>query len=153
MKGFKFRLASLLNLRCSERDAARRGVADATQALGILETQIADKSSELENLKTQRGTYLQGQISVDQLLAQGRHEILVEQEKATLQQQVGQVNVELRKRELILQTADQEVKRIEKLRDRALQTYRDTEQARLQAEMDEVAAVLHQSAENSLRGT
>ncbi|QDV66931.1 flagellar biosynthesis chaperone [Rosistilla carotiformis] len=153
MRGFKFRLASLLSLRQNERDAARRGLADANQALGILENRIAEKDRNLAELKSERGTYLKGAISVDRLLSQGRHEILVEQEKATLQQQVGQIQVELQKRESILQTADQEVKRIEKLRDRALDAYRSEEQTRMQAEMDEVAAVLHQSAENTLRGT
>lgn len=151
MQAFKFRLAALLNLRCSERDTARRSVAEATQALGILENQIADKDSEIATLKAQRSNYLKGTISVDQLLSQGRHELVFEQDKATLREQVGQIQIELRKREIVLRAADQEVKRIEKLRDQSLQTYRAEEQMRMQAEMDEVAAVLHQSANQHLR--
>lgn len=153
MQAFKFRLASLLSLRLSERDSAHRAVAEAVQAIGILEAQILDKDKAIADLKIKRAEALTGRLSVDHLLSQGRYEMVFEQDKAKLQQQIAHIQLELEKRRSVLRAADQEVKRIEKLRDHALQTYRNEERTQMQAEMDEAAAVLHRSVDARTLGT
>ena len=148
MKKFTFRLASLLTLRISERDAARRSVAEAMQAINILEAQIREKDQAIADLKMQRSSSLQGRVSVDDLLSYGRYEMVFQIEKKNLQDQLQKVQAECQKRQVLLRSADQEVKRIEKLRDHALQSHRDSERSIAQAEMDEVASVRYQMTRN-----
>lgn len=143
MKGFRFRLQSLLNLRMQQRDQVRISVADATRAIQILEQQVAEKDQAMAELKQGRIDQLRGTVSVERLLADGRYELVFEQEKASLLEQIVQVGKELDKRRQALQVADQEVKRIEKLRENALLAYQQQQQSRMQAEMDEAAAVMN----------
>ncbi len=143
MKGFQFRLQSLLNLRIQQRDQVRIEVADATRAIGILEQQVADKDQGLAELKRQRIKHLQGNVSIQGLISDGRYEMVFEQEKAVLNQQIVQVGEELNKRQQALLIADQEVKRVEKLRDNAMLAYQQQQQTRMQADMDEAASVMH----------
>ncbi|MEZ6090699.1 MAG: flagellar FliJ family protein [Pirellulaceae bacterium] len=126
----------------------RRNVAEALQAITILETQIRDKQRAIEDLKVHQTSGLVGRVQVDELLAQGRYQMVFELDIKTLNDQLNQVQAEYQKRQAVLQVADQEVKRIEKLRDHALRVYRDAEQTISQAEMDEVASVRYQMTRN-----
>lgn len=152
MPKFKFQFESLLRLRESRRDADRQAVAEANQAIQILETRIEQKQQEIDDVKNLVADRLSGQLSVDDLLTHGRYEVQLTQEKAELEQQLAQVEVELNKRRETLTESDVEVRRIEKLKDRARESHRVKEARIVQNQLDEIgASVFRATAEGENR--
>ena len=141
MKKVDFRLESLLQLRIHERDQQRAEVAKAYQAMRIVEDQIQEKQESIQSFRQELQKRLTGVVGVDDLLSRGRHELFLTQEVAELQSKRMQIMDEANKREQQLLLANQEVKRLEKLKERCLQESQDILKMRLQNDIDETAGI------------
>lgn len=140
MAGFRFRLATLLKLRESTRDERRRHLAQALEAMQILQGRIADcqrEQRELLELSRSRG---QGSsVDVDHLLEWNRYQWQLKHDEQVLEGQVKKVAEEVEKRRLALVEADRGVKTLEKLRDRQHERYQHEQSRREASRLDEVA--------------
>lgn len=142
MSRFRFRFDSLLRLRESERDAARQEIADAFQAMGILQQQRTDLEQQRQQLRDAAAQRLANSaISVDTMLNQGRYDVQLAAEIQGLTSNIAAVETEIQRRQSRLQAADIEVKRLERLRETQHQQWTAEEQAAQQADLDEIASL------------
>ncbi len=141
MPRFRFQFDSLLRLRESERDTARQAIADAFQALKILQQQRLELEQQRQQLRAQAQQRLSGSsLSVDALLHQGRYDMQLAVELQGLIANTASVQTEIERRQSRLQAADTEVKRLERLKERRHQEWIDVERAAQQTELDEIAS-------------
>lgn len=141
MKRFEFALAPLLSLRTNDRDNARQDVADALQALELLQQQEQEIETQRQTLYQQTQQLMASQeVSVSTLLAQGRYDLQLQAQVQDCRRQQQLIESEVRRRQEKLQAADVEVKRLEKLCQRQQQAWQTRMQAMQQAELDEVAS-------------
>jgi len=135
-----FRLQSLLKLRQAARDRCREQLADAYRAEQVLAEREAAFRSEIAQARNLAVQQCQpGSLQVDGLLQAHRYELLV---KAQLQQLVTQrtgVREETERRRQALVQADQEVRILEKLRDRHARERREAEEKQAGRQLDEIA--------------
>lgn len=131
MAKYKFRLATLLKLRESERDERRGELAEALRAADVLRSQRASLEDELRSLRAARapGT---GVLNVDLMIRASQHELLLRAQADLLDKQSAEVQVEAERRRARLMEADRAVKVLEKLRDRQSQRFTE-EQLRHEA--------------------
>lgn len=142
MSRFRFRFASLLRLRESERDAARQEIADAFRAMGILQQQRTDLEQQRVQLRDAAAQRLANSaISVDTMLNQGRYDVQLAAEIQGLSSNIAAVETEIQRRQSRLQAADIEVKRLERLQETQHQQWTAHEQAQQQANLDEIASL------------
>jgi flagellar FliJ protein len=128
MLPYKFRLATLLRLRESDRDERRLQLAEAQRAEAIVERRIAQIESDLRNLTNRFQSDLQpGQIDVDRLMESQRYELLLRAERQTATEQRRIVSEEVERRRELVVEADREVRVLEKLRERQLERHREEE--------------------------
>ncbi len=139
---FQFRFDTLLRLRESERDAARQEVADAYQAMGILQQQRSDLEQQRQQLRdAAQRRMTESAFSVDTMLNQGRYDVQLAADIQGLASNMTAVEKEIQRRQVRLQTADIEVKRLERLRETQHQQWTAQQQAAQQAELDEIASL------------
>ena len=138
MKQFKFRLATLVRLREAARDERRAQLADALRVQATLEGQLQDFEQQLREIRHSQASPA-GPIDVDKLLAAQRYEVVLHLETRKLRGQLATVAVEVDKRRQALVVADQEVKVLEKLRDRQHERYVADGELALTKELDEIA--------------
>lgn len=128
-----FRLATLLKLREATRDERRRDLAQALEALRMVEEQQAELRREREDARGLAQRWGQpGAIDVDTLLDGHRYQLQLELRGQILARQMRQIADEVERRRLALVEADRQVRALEKLRER------QAERARLAAERGEV---------------
>jgi len=140
MPKFKFRLSTLQKLRETHRDEMRGRLAEAYQAEQLLAEQIAKVHGEAAELQThQRGCLENKTTNVNQLLDVQRYQSVLRTQLTTMQEQTAMLVTEIEKRRLAVVEADQQVRALEKLRDRQLDAHRREQRLAETKTMDEIA--------------
>lgn len=138
----KFRLATLLKLREATRDERRRNLAQAFDALRMVEEQQAELQKEIAQARgTSRTSSQAGAIDVDLLIDGHRYQLQLDLRRQILVRQAKQIADEIERRRLALVEADRQVRALEKLREKHEERL---EAAALRAEirqLDEAAGV------------
>ncbi len=147
MTHFTFRLQPLMNLRETERDRRREELADAYRADQILADRHDATLRELEQTKqSSRKKAEPGLIEVDALLHTHRYELILTAQLQQIADQREKIGAEMERRRQALIQADQELRILEKLRDRYLREFRHAEEKAHTREMDEMAQRRHATA-------
>ena len=135
---FSFRFEPLLRLRVSQRDIAQRQLADALQALQILEQQRAEIEQQRMAIRQEaRGHLSLSQpIAVDSLLIRGRYEMQLAANLRENAENHGNVLAEVQQRRQRLTEADAEVRRLERLEQQQRDQWQRKRLAAEQAEID-----------------
>jgi len=140
MSQFKFRLESLMKLRLADRQQRRTELAEVYHADALLAEQMERINLEIdETRKLGVAAVAPGRIDVDRLLSAQRYEQVLRSRSHGFAQQQTRLNVEIEKRRLALMEADRQVRVLEKLRDRHMETFRTDELRREVKTLDEVA--------------
>lgn len=140
MTEFRFRLASLMRLRESERDERREALAQAYRADQMLQQQQETVQNDLrENQRQVQECAAPGPISVERLLGRHRYELILQAQLRQLQRQRQTIAAEIERRRQALVEADRELKILEKLRERHFQEYLFQQQKLELRELDEIA--------------
>ena len=74
---FQFRFASILQLRCRERDLAAASVEEVTRAIAMVDSQMDESKSELAGLAEQRRFASTGNVTIGSLLDFQRHQLVL----------------------------------------------------------------------------
>ncbi|MBM3998534.1 MAG: flagellar export protein FliJ [Planctomycetes bacterium] len=137
---FRFRLESLLRIRRDERDAARRAHAQAVDARRIVEDRIGSAEEELAETRNRAAaSAAPGAVDVDRLMHTHRYALLLGSRVGHLRGQAAKIDEEIARRMEQLAKADREVRLLEKLRERKLETHREDAFRREQRAIDEMA--------------
>ena len=140
MAQFKFRLDSLLRLRLAKRDERREALAEAYRADQILRQQQQDAEQEIEETRRiSRANSASGDVSVDRLLNNNRYELIMKSQIQRLGVQREQIAEEISRRRQALVEADQELRILEKLRERHAAEFQYHEEKSLIRDLDEIA--------------
>ena len=141
MSKFRFRLSTLKKLREAHRDEMRSKLGEAYQAERLLSEQAeAIRLEEIESKKVQRHLLAETTTDVSQLLDAQRYAAVLRNELTNLGNQSQMLATEIEKRRQALIVADQQVRVLEKLHQRQLETH-IKEKMRAEAKaMDEVAS-------------
>lgn len=119
MASFRFRLATLLRLREMTRDERRSRLAEAHRAQEILHERQRELEAEVDALiREQRATVRPGPLNVDRLMQAHRHEALLRAQQQEMSRQLELLAQEIETRREALAAAEQDVKTLEKLRDK-----------------------------------
>ncbi len=124
MAKFRFRLATLQKLRETHRDEMQSKLAEAYQAerlLGEQEASIHAEEAELQ--RVHRSSLQEAQTDVNQLLNVQRYSAALKGQLATIEKQSEMLAAEVEKRRQALVEAGQEVRVLEKLHERQLDTH------------------------------
>ncbi len=134
---FQFRFDSILQLRCRERDFAASAVEEVQRAILLVQTQLNETQSELNELAEQRKNASTGNVAVSSLLDFQRHQLILIGNTQHLKQQISTLEQERTRREIKLTKAQQAVKSFEKLRAQQEEESQREEALRLQSRLDE----------------
>ncbi len=141
MAKYRFRLATLQKLRETHRDEMRSKLAEAYQAERLLGEQVATiHAEEAELQQVHRKTLQTGTTDVNRLLNVQRYSTALTGQLATIQEQSKMLAAEIEKRRLALVEADQQVRVLEKLRERQLEAHRSLALRAESKVMDEIAS-------------
>ncbi|MEX0867147.1 MAG: flagellar export protein FliJ [Pirellulales bacterium] len=141
MKPFEFRLTTLLKLREAVRDERRARLAEAFQAAEVLQRRLTELSAQRTALRSQYAAATSpGQVAVNQLLDVQRYELVVAGEQQLLTGQQQQIEEEIDKRRDALRLADQEVRILEKLREKQQRDHRVGAEKEEAKGFDEIAS-------------
>lgn len=150
MKPFRFRLATLLRLREAARDDRRARLAEALQALDLLDAQRADVDAQLAAARAEhQQAAAPGAIDIDRLVAGHRHQVLLAAHRAQLDEQARKVTEEADRRRESLVAADREVRVLEKLRESQALRHRQEAETVLNKQLDEIASRIGQNHQQS----
>jgi len=142
MSKFKFRLATLLRLRESERDERRAELAEAYQADAIMEERENEIDSDLAELAQKcRKSSTPGPVDVDKLVETQRFEILLRAQRQYAREQRAVLAAEIERRRERLVEANREVHVLEKLKEKLLERHREEEKLQEIKAMDETAGI------------
>ncbi len=140
MAKFKFRLATLQQIRESARDQRRAELAQAYHADELLEQQQEELRRESGELaQKMRQSAGKGQVDIEQLLSTQRYEVVLRWQEQQLRQQREAVAEEIERRREALVHANRQVRVLEKLHDRQLERHREEEARQHAKQLDEVA--------------
>jgi len=134
---FQFRFAAILELRRRERDEAGASVGQANEAIEKVDEQIRMKRSDRSNLRRDAESHRVGAVSVDFLLARGRYDLQLQAEIRSLDETLGELHQERERRQATLVEAEAELKKLEKLHERAEDAYRKEMSRREHAEAED----------------
>ena len=150
MAQFQFRLTALLRLRETDRDDRRASLAEAYEAMDIIEQQTSDVSAQLLGAtEAARKASAPGVIHVERIMSANREQLLLQAQQAELERQHALLADEVERRRGALREADQQVKVIEKLREKQRLRHQK-QQDRLEIKMlDEFAGRRHSIGEES----
>lgn len=141
MTQFRFRLATLQKLRESHRDEMRSKLAEACQAERLLQEQALSIRSEEAQLKhVQRDVLQVPATDINRLLQVQRYSSVLRGQLGTLEQQSSLLAIEIEKRRQALVEADQQVRVLDKLRERKLAEHRLQSQRAEVKVLDEIAS-------------
>lgn len=141
MDRFTFRFEAVLRLRENERDACRARVVEAQRALDIMDQQIDTVDRSRGDLRSEVQGALVGRVSVEQLLSRGRYDLQLDAERRELVSQRGQIQAEVERRQQRLTMAEQECRKLERLREIATERHQTEQLKRQQAALDEMATL------------
>ena len=140
MPRFNYRFESILRLHEQIRDEARLQLAQAREAMNIIQQQIDEIVQRRQQARQANRQNLIGTISVDNLLDQGRFDVVLEGQERGLQEKLAQIEQEIERRAHRLTLAEQEYRKFEKLKEIARQQH-DQEALRVeQVMLDEIAS-------------
>lgn len=114
---FQFRFAALLQLHRQTRDDAGISVGQANAAVSRIDEQSREVEEKRASLRANNDQRV-GAISVDALLANGRYDLQLQADLASLHQTKQQLLQELDRRKQALAEAEAEVKRFERLEEK-----------------------------------
>ena len=140
---FEFRFSTLLELRRQERDEAGIAVGQANTAIAKVNEEIREKELERVSLRDGSDVHRQGNVSVDALLSLGRYDLQLQAEIQALKTTLSELVTEMERRREKLVVAEAELKRFDKLRERAELEFWALESKRELAEADEVTTRRH----------
>ena len=141
MAKFRFRLATLRKLREARRDELRMKLAEAYQAVQLLEEQLAAVQREIIQLQaTQRSAIEGATTDVNWLLEAGRYQSALRAQQTTMQDQTKLLFTEIERRRQAVVDADQQVRVLDKLHERQLNEHRQKLQRAEVKLMDEIAS-------------
>jgi len=144
MTRFKFRLQPLLMVRESTRDRFRVELAQALEALQMVELKQSELQQEQTELRASLHTaVLPGNLPVDRILALQRYQASLQLQQHSLEHQRKQVEQELEQRRQRLIEADREVRVLEKLKEKQQLRHAEDQIRRETQEMNEVALQRH----------
>jgi len=140
MRDFRFRLATLLQLREATRDERQAALSEAFRVDEVLRRQSETVAEELGRLQTQcRAAAGPGTVDVDRLVEAHRYELALRIQDQKLQRQREAVAEEIERRQQALVEANREVRVLEKLREKQAGRHRAELQRRERKQMDEAA--------------
>lgn len=152
MTTFTFRLQPLMKLREAERDRCREELADAYRAEQILNDRQQAIHQEIEETQqVSRQKSGPGRIEVDGLLNTHRYELMLTAQLQQIATQRKKVEEEIERRRHALIKADQDLRMLEKLRERHASNFRFREEKLQMAQMDELALRLQRTTRGGNR--
>lgn len=137
---FKYRFNAILQLRESERDAARAMVAEAYEALNQIDLRRKEIANERKAMALENGQRRSGSLSMDRLLSDGRYDLQLAAEDAEVLATWQKIDVELQRRQQLLADANASVRQMEILREKEEGAWNETQEKIAQANLDEIAA-------------
>ena len=141
MARFDFRLQPLVKLREAERDRCRQELAQAYQAELILAERRQMLCRDMEEAKNlSRSKSRPGAIEVNGLLDAHRYELVLKTQLHHLDLQREKLEVEVERRRQALIAADQELRILEKLRERRKEEFRREQEKLDIRQLDEIAS-------------
>jgi len=141
MAKFHFRLATLRKLRETRRDEMQAKLAEAQQAQGMLQQQLAALQGEQDALLTARRQALEGSSSnVNQLLETQRYHAVLRAQESTMRGQIELLATEAQRRRQTLSDANREVRILDNLENRQRTTHRQKLERSETKELDEIAS-------------
>jgi flagellar protein FliJ len=140
MADFRFRLATLLQLREAARDQRRVALAETCRADEELAGQLTAVGLECRQLQVERRqAAAPGEVNIDQLVDAHRYVLSLRSQKNELIEQRNALAEEMERRRTALIEADRNVQVLEKLRERRFDRYRLEEERRAAKQLDEIA--------------
>lgn len=139
MTNFHFRFTSVLKYRGAIRDGRRAELTEAQRILDAIRGQLRDVDLAVEETR-RAATAAPGPINVDAILAGSRYEALLRIQRSSIEAQERDVQKEVDRRRTALVAADQDVRALEQLREKARLRHREAMQRMEIAELDEVGA-------------
>jgi flagellar protein FliJ len=119
MAQFRFRLESLLKLRLAERDHRREELANAYRADQVLQQRLASVREEIvDTQRLSKACSAPGTVHVDKLLHSHRYELILVGQLQQIHRQRQLIANEIDRRRQALVEADQELRILEKLREK-----------------------------------
>jgi flagellar export protein FliJ len=136
----RFRLATLLRLRESNRDECRARLAESQRTDQELLDQMTRLGMEQQRVQDEcRKAAGPGSVDVDRLVEAHRYAVSLRGREEELRQRRQTLALEIRQRRQALVKADQDVQVLEKLRDRRLERHRIEEERKAAKQIDEAA--------------
>jgi len=140
MRGFTFRLATLLRLREAARDERRSELAEAYRIDDLLKRQGDGLAEEMGRLRVQcRMAAGPGPVDVDRLVEAHRYELALRAHGQRVARQREAVAGEIGRRQQALVEANRDVRVLQKLRERQARRFRTEQDRREIKQLDEVA--------------
>ena len=140
MPRYEFRLATLRRLREIRRDELRGRLAEAYEAVHIVDERMAQLEQEQRHLlEARRRLLLGGRPDVNQLLAAQRYELNLAAQRQTLAGQREQLVAEAETRRLAVVEADRDVRTLDKLDEKQRRAFDQERQAAEVKILDEAA--------------
>ncbi|MEM9366906.1 MAG: flagellar export protein FliJ [Planctomycetota bacterium] len=139
---FQFRFESLLRRYEQQRDAAGGELAKANEAIVKIESQINTLMAQRDAARKEASRVTAAShVKVDAMLQRGRYDVQLQAEIAQLQQTLAQLHVERDRRQDTLLQQQQEVKRMEQLRERQREEHVLDVKRREQKELDDIVSM------------
>ena len=141
MAKFRFRLATLRKIRETHRNKMQAKLAEAVQAEGMLQQQLADLQNEQNALLTTRREAIERPTNnVNRLLEAQRYLSVLRAQESTMQAQAELLATEVQRRRQVLVEANREVQVLDNLEDRQLDAHRHQQLLAETKELDEIAS-------------
>lgn len=137
---FQFRFAAISQLRCRERDEAGAEVGQAVEAIHRIQDQILEIENQRQSGRDRSLSARTGEVTVDDLLVEGRYDMQLEAQVQALNHTLSQLNDELLRRQQVLMAAEAEVKRFERLEANDRSRYDAEQNRREQFEADDATS-------------
>lgn len=141
MAKYRFRLNTLRKLRAAQRDELRRKLAEAQQAVAMLQEQQLAVEEEIVALHPAQRITTQGTTTdVNRLLETHRYQAVLRAQQNVLQHQAQLLAEEVeRRRERVIE-ADRQVRVLDKLDERKLREHKQATMRAEVKELDEIAS-------------
>ncbi|HEX4130149.1 MAG TPA: flagellar export protein FliJ [Pirellulales bacterium] len=123
MAAFRFRLETVARLREAVRDERRYQLAEAVRAEQSIQAQLSALLGEANEVRREAAPSL-GALSLGRFLESHRYARTLELEQRQLEQQQASVAAEVEARREALTVAEQELRLLEKLREKQAETWR-----------------------------
>ena len=140
MSHFRFRLATVMKLRQQTRDARRAELTKAFEAEAILQEQVNNIRSQLNDARSiERSLIDAGQLDVDKLLSHRRYQIQLIAHKRQLKEHEQQLAEEIERRRAAVVEADRDVKILETLNEKQWSAFQLEQRRKDHNQLNEVA--------------